>query len=452
MENRVKQRFVLLQHCTSSSAFHWDLLLEQENVLTAWSLPSDFGSTSADLQMIRPLPDHRRLYLDYEGPISGNRGFVRQIDSGTYEQAKEEGGTELIRLQGHRFYGTLRIMSQSAIHLEFFSMETVLFFCDRKTDPVDRTGQLNSIAQPNSIGQADSTVQADSSARSQRTGFADETGQFGNSEQRRDKQDKIDKQDEDEIDKQNEINKQDEIDKTSEMERRGERERRFLADLRDQFDGTVYVLPHLYDCEENGPVAQTIRELTGPLTVYSWLSNRATFWLLRKRGLQNTDIRCYDLREETTTHLRTKGPARIVRIDEPTKRRWYPVLDDDACQGCLECVNYCMFGVYEIGPENQPIVQQPDACRDGCPACSRLCPAHAIIFPEYDDPMISGRIGWESLSESNQTPIPSQPEVSNRPDLPNHPEQFKQSKQLKMPNHPSNRLDSLDQLIDLAEE
>jgi hypothetical protein len=30
------------------------------------------------------LADHRLAYLDYEGPVTGNRGNVRRIDVGTY--------------------------------------------------------------------------------------------------------------------------------------------------------------------------------------------------------------------------------------------------------------------------------------------------------------------------------------------------------------------------------
>ena len=32
-----------------------------------------------------PLPDHRLVYLDYEGPISGNRGTVARWDAGEFE-------------------------------------------------------------------------------------------------------------------------------------------------------------------------------------------------------------------------------------------------------------------------------------------------------------------------------------------------------------------------------
>jgi len=30
-------------------------------------------------------PDHRAMYLDYEGPISGNRGTVRRVDAGSWD-------------------------------------------------------------------------------------------------------------------------------------------------------------------------------------------------------------------------------------------------------------------------------------------------------------------------------------------------------------------------------
>ena len=31
------------------------------------------------------LPDHRRIYLDYQGPVSGDRGHVQQAAKGTCE-------------------------------------------------------------------------------------------------------------------------------------------------------------------------------------------------------------------------------------------------------------------------------------------------------------------------------------------------------------------------------
>ena len=37
--------------------------------------------------LVDQLPNHRRLYLDYEGPISGDRGSVTRIGTGVIEHA-----------------------------------------------------------------------------------------------------------------------------------------------------------------------------------------------------------------------------------------------------------------------------------------------------------------------------------------------------------------------------
>ncbi|MHC4878253.1 MAG: DNA polymerase ligase N-terminal domain-containing protein [Planctomycetota bacterium] len=74
-------RFVLLEH--DHPVLHWDLMLEWGDALKTWRLdriPQEPGSIDAV-----PLPDHRRVYLDYEGPVSGNRGNVQRIDSGTFK-------------------------------------------------------------------------------------------------------------------------------------------------------------------------------------------------------------------------------------------------------------------------------------------------------------------------------------------------------------------------------
>jgi hypothetical protein len=36
------------------------------------------------------------------------------------------------------------------------------------------------------------------------------------------------------------------------------------------------------------------------------------------------------------------------------------------------------------------LVESQDNCKKGCPACSRVCPEQAIIFPEYKTPAIAG--------------------------------------------------------------
>lgn len=79
-------RYVVLHHqfpAGHAKASHWDLMLEWEGVLRTWSLaevPRAGGSYQA-----QQLDDHRMAYLDYEGPVSGDRGWVTRVQGGVYE-------------------------------------------------------------------------------------------------------------------------------------------------------------------------------------------------------------------------------------------------------------------------------------------------------------------------------------------------------------------------------
>jgi hypothetical protein len=74
-------RFVILEHDWPTT--HWDLLLEASPVLKAWRLLAEPGEGRA--VPAEPNFDHRLVYLDYEGPLTGNRGTVRRWDAGTFE-------------------------------------------------------------------------------------------------------------------------------------------------------------------------------------------------------------------------------------------------------------------------------------------------------------------------------------------------------------------------------
>lgn len=86
------------------------------------------------------------------------------------------------------------------------------------------------------------------------------------------------------------------------------------------------------------------------------------------------------------------APLGIVpmRIEEHPSRRWYPVIDYSRCTNCMECIDFCLFGVYGVDKAETILVEQPDNCRKGCPACSRVCPENAIIFPQHKTPAIAG--------------------------------------------------------------
>ena len=86
----------------------------------------------------------------------------------------------------------------------------------------------------------------------------------------------------------------------------------------------------------------------------------------------------------------TKSIAEPRRIAEDGTRRWYPVIDYSRCTNCMECIDFCLFGVYGVDKVETILVEQPYNCRKGCPACSRVCPENAIIFPQHKTPTIAG--------------------------------------------------------------
>ena len=80
-------------------------------------------------------------------------------------------------------------------------------------------------------------------------------------------------------------------------------------------------------------------------------------------------------------------------LPEDTRRRWYPVIDYTRCTNCMECIDFCLFGVYGVDALDRILVEEQDNCKKGCPACSRVCPENAIIFPQHKTPAIAGADG-----------------------------------------------------------
>lgn len=102
-------RFAILTH--DHPHLHWDFLLEKQALLRAWRLqlpPVHQGSIPAV-----PLPDHRPMYLDYEGPVSGDRGRVSRWDAGTFELIEESESTVRVRLRGTRMHALAEGRQQS---------------------------------------------------------------------------------------------------------------------------------------------------------------------------------------------------------------------------------------------------------------------------------------------------------------------------------------------------
>lgn len=75
---------------------------------------------------------------------------------------------------------------------------------------------------------------------------------------------------------------------------------------------------------------------------------------------------------------------------------WFPVIDYDRCTNCMQCLSFCLFGVYGVDPAGKIQAQQQDHCKTNCPACSRVCPEAAIMFPKYKAGPINGDVVSDS--------------------------------------------------------
>jgi NAD-dependent dihydropyrimidine dehydrogenase PreA subunit len=69
---------------------------------------------------------------------------------------------------------------------------------------------------------------------------------------------------------------------------------------------------------------------------------------------------------------------------------WFPVIDYTRCTNCMQCLSFCLFDVYGVSADKKIQVQNQSNCKTDCPACSRVCPEVAIMFPKYRHSPING--------------------------------------------------------------
>jgi len=158
--------------------------------------------------------------------------------------------------------------------------------------------------------------------------------------------------------------------------------------LAAKFNTVVLSIPLLYDLPADSPVIQRLRSLTESAYFLTPLSERSLKSLLNL--LQIPFAGAFETEDAVQIPDGGISGGQVEYLADTPTPRWYPVIDVAQCTACLECVNYCLFGVYTIGNASRPFVDQPDSCRDGCPACARVCPSKAIMFPLYEDRAIAG--------------------------------------------------------------
>ena len=82
---------VLLEHRTADTMHHDWLLADPRladqpdaRLFTARLEPHSRAWAARGSWMLEQIKPHRRLYLTYQGPLSGGRGHVRQVDAGWF--------------------------------------------------------------------------------------------------------------------------------------------------------------------------------------------------------------------------------------------------------------------------------------------------------------------------------------------------------------------------------
>jgi hypothetical protein len=110
-------RFVILRHEFPSGharALHWDLMFEHGGSLRTWALSGEpLSAMEIEAEL---LPDHRLAYLDYEGPVSGDRGSVSRWDWGEYQLESATADAWQLVLHGTRLRGSMTVQKGVGSH------------------------------------------------------------------------------------------------------------------------------------------------------------------------------------------------------------------------------------------------------------------------------------------------------------------------------------------------
>ena len=96
MEAKGTLRYVVLHH-TGIEKPHFDLMLETAagSGLATWRMGGWPLQTGMPMEH---LAEHRRDYLEYQGPLSGNRGEVCRVAAGTHSVLQDDPALLIVRL------------------------------------------------------------------------------------------------------------------------------------------------------------------------------------------------------------------------------------------------------------------------------------------------------------------------------------------------------------------
>lgn len=117
------RRFVVLRH-TLRTGSHFDLMIENADRLSTWKFEDFPGKSIAEPQPAARLAEHRPIYLDYEGPVSNDRGDVVRQDSGGCRARVLTDDHWTVDFYGVRLKGTFELR-RSTSESEVWSLQRV---------------------------------------------------------------------------------------------------------------------------------------------------------------------------------------------------------------------------------------------------------------------------------------------------------------------------------------
>lgn len=89
-------------------------MLEQEQCLLTFQMPRELREFTFEQELpVTRLADHRKLYLTYEGDISGGRGRVQIVDRGSYQIIEKDANFWRINFSGQGAQGVFSIRDPS---------------------------------------------------------------------------------------------------------------------------------------------------------------------------------------------------------------------------------------------------------------------------------------------------------------------------------------------------
>lgn len=167
-----------------------------------------------------------------------------------------------------------------------------------------------------------------------------------------------------------------------------------------ELDMDILIVPDL--CGMTANCAPELRKLenTNHLTIIACYP-RAVQWMCHRAGIyfKNTRVEFLNMRtqsfeeiKQTVMERKTVGETASLSVSKDSDEwiPWFPVIDYSRCKNCKQCASFCLFQVYETTKDGQVIVKNPTHCKNNCPACARICPEAAIMFPKLNEPPING--------------------------------------------------------------